>query len=224
MLNLYLKTGFVLALGCLVGLICGCASSSLVKKWHDPSFQAPPLGKMLVIAVRKDAEKRRIWEDAFSAELAKHGVAATSSYKLFPDASPDTNQILTTVQGNSFDGILVVLGLPTETDTKYVKGYMTTDRDVLYGDYTNPAYTSLHRPYWQRYSTYYRDIEHPGYIDSQSVDIRAIDVTATGSGGRLIWSVLSRTPHPKSVVEVQRGIARLVISELAKQRVIKSKN
>jgi hypothetical protein len=209
--------------GCLISQILGCASSSLVAKWEDPTFQAPPLGKMLVIAVRKDAAKRRIWEDAFSGELSKHGVAATSSYRLFPDTPPDTNQVLASVQGNGFDGILVILRLPTETDTNYVKGYMTTDRDVRYGDYTNPYYTSLHRPYWQRYSTYYHDIEHPGYIDSQSVDIRSIDVTATGNGGRLIWNATSRTPKPGSVLEVQRGIARLVISELAKKRIISSR-
>jgi hypothetical protein len=206
------------ALGCLLGLMCGCASSSLVDKWHDPSFKAPPLGKMLVIAVRKNATKRRIWEDAFAGELVKHGMAATSSYSLFPDAPPDTNQVIATVQANGFDGILVVLRLPTETDTKYVHGYTTyttTEQDLRY----NPSSGS----YWQRYYTYYREIEHPGYVDSQSVDIRAIDVTSTGNGGRLIWSAKSRTPDPGSVTDAQRGIAGLVIDDLAQQSIINSK-
>ena len=83
---------------------------------------SPPLAKMLVITVRKDLTKRRIWEDAFVNELAKHGVAATSSYGLFPDVPPDTNQVIATVKANGFDGILVVLMLPTETNKQYFKG------------------------------------------------------------------------------------------------------
>ena len=210
-MNSLLKAVAVAAFGCLISQMCGCASSSLVDIWHDPSFQAPPLSKMLVISVRKDATKRRIWEDAFAGELAKHGVAATSSYSLFPDAPPDTNQVISTVQGNGFDGILVILRLPTQTNRQYIQGYTSTVQQEHYSYY------------WQRYLTTYRDIQHPGYVDSQTVDIRTIDVTTTGSNGRLIWSATSRTPDPGSVTDAQRGIAGLVISELAKRNIIISK-
>lgn len=222
-MNFFRKAIAAATVACLAGQMLGCASSSLVAKWEDLYTKSPPLNTMLVIAVKKDAAKRRVWEDAFTAELAKHGVTATSSYSLFPDAPPDTNQIITSVAGDGFDGVLVIVSMPAETDTRYVPGYTSTDRDVRYGDYTNPVYTSMHRPYWQRYNTYYRDIDHPGYIDSQTVDIRAIDITATGNGGRLIWSALSRTPHPNSVIDVQRRIAGLVVSKLVKQQIIRSK-
>jgi len=196
-------------LGCLIIQVSGCVSSStLIDKWHDPSFKAPPLAKMLVITVRKDLTKRRIWEDAFVNELAKHGVAATSSYGLFPDVPPDTNQVIATVKANGFDGILVVLMLPTETNKQYIQGYTTQIQDVHYSLYLN------------RYFTYYRDIVHPGYIDSQKVAMCAIDVTTTGNGGGLIWSATSRTPDPGSVTDVQRGIAGLVISELSRRSII----
>jgi hypothetical protein len=166
---------------------------------------------MLVISVRKDATKRRIWEDAFAGELAKHGVAVTSSYSLFPDAPPDTNQVVAAVQANGFDGILVILRLPKETNTYYIQGYTSTEQ---YGRFS---------PYWHRYWTYYREIEHPGYMDTQTVDIRAIDVTTTGNGGRLIWSATTRTPDPGSVTDVQQGIAGLVVSELAQRIIISPK-
>ena len=217
-MNSLMKTISVVALGFLVGQMSGCASSSpssLIDKWHDTSFQAPPLSKMLVIAVRKDAAKRRVWEDAFSGDLAKHGVAATPSYSLFPDAPPDTNQVIATVHANGFDGILVVLRLPTETDKQYVKGYVSIEPDMRNG--------SNYVPYWQRYWTNYLVIKHPGYVDSQTVAISAIDVTTTGNNGRLIWSATSRTSDPGSVTDVQRVIAGLVISELAKRSIISSK-
>ena len=207
-MNFLLKAVVAVMLGCLIGQIGGCASSSLVNMWHDPSFQAPALSKMLIIAVRKDATKRRMWEDAFAGELAKHNVTATPSYGLFPDAPPDTNQVLTTMQSNGFDGILVVLRLPTETNTQYVQGYTSLEPEVHYSSY------------WQKYRTYYIEIDHPGYIDSQKVAINTIDLTTTGNSGHLIWSATSRTPDPGSVIDAQGGIAGLVTDELAKQRII----
>ena len=212
-MKLYVKAVVVSAFGCLIGHLCGCASSSnLVNIWHDSSYQARPLAKMLVIAVRKNATQRRIWEDAFAGDLARRGVTATPSYTLLPDAPPDSAQVILTVQSNGFDGILAILTLPTETDTRYVPGHTTMEVNNNYNVY-----------FWPTYWTSYNAVYHPGYVDSQTVGIRSINVTATGSGGRLIWSATSRTPDPGSVTDVQRGIAGLVISELAKQKIISAR-
>jgi hypothetical protein len=216
MMNSLLKAVIVSALGCSVMFMSGCASSSLVDLWHDSSFNAPPLHKMLVIAVRKDGTHRRIWEDAFAEELGKHGVTATPSYHLFPDSLPDTNQVIAAVQTNGFDGILVTLRLPKETNKLYIRGFTSIEHDVRYSPYYGPYYG----PYWERYRTYYREVEHPGYVDSQTVAVRAIDVTTTGKNGHLIWSATSRTPDPGSVTDVQNGIAGLVISDLAQRSMI----
>jgi hypothetical protein len=207
-MNQLLKVVLAGVTGCLIGLLSGCASSSLVDKWYDPGFQAPPLTKMLVIAVGKNATKRRIWEDAFAKGLADHGVTATQSYSLFAEAPPDTDQVAATVKANGFDGIVVILKLPTETNTQFIQGYTSTEQDMRYSFY------------WQRYWTVYREIDHPGYIDTQTVAVRTIDVTTTGSGVRLIWSATSRTPDPGSVSDVQGGITDLVISELTQRKFI----
>lgn len=197
--------------GCLIGLMCGCPSSSLVNIWHESSFKTPPLSKMLVISVRKDPAKRRIWEDAFVNEFKKHNVAATPSYNFFPDTLPDTSLIMETVKSNGYDGILVILKIATIVDTHFVKGYTTTDLDVSYINY------------WQRYWPYYREISHPAYIDTQSVDVRTIDVATTGENGHLIWSATSKTPDPGSVTDVQQGIAALVVGNLAQRKMIGSR-
>jgi hypothetical protein len=202
------KTIALVALLSVLAQLGGCASSSLADVWHDPAYQAPQLRTMLVISVRRDATKRRIWEDAFTAELAEHGVAATSSYSLFADAPPDSDQAMATVQANGFEGIMVIRRLPTETSTWHVKGYTTSQQQVRYSRY------------WQQYRTYYSYIDHPGYTDSQTVDIRSIDVTTTGTEGRLIWSATSRTPDPGSVTGVQKGIASLAIAGLARRGII----
>jgi hypothetical protein len=165
---------------------------------------------MLVISVSKNSVQRRMWEDAFSAELAKHGVAVTPSYRLFPDAVPDTNQIIRIVGSNSFDGVLVTRRLPPEMNAQYTQGYVTTEQGMRY-DYRR-----------ERFVTYYRDIDHAAYVDSQKVDIRTIDVWATRNEGQMIWSATSKTPEPNSVQEVRPEIVKLVMSELMQQRIIAS--
>ena len=115
---------------CCFALLAGCASSELVDIWSDSSFQSPPLNKMLVVSVLRNSVYRRMWEDALSAGLTKHGVAVTPSYRLFPDAVPDTNQIMQIVQSNSFDGVLVTRRLPPETNTQYVEGYVTAEQNM----------------------------------------------------------------------------------------------
>jgi hypothetical protein len=212
-MNFLLKAVAAVALTFFISILSGCApSSSLIYAWHDPSFKAPPLSKMLVIAVRKDVMKRRIWEDAFAGELSKLGVSAISSYSLFPYDPPDTNQVIATVQTNGLDGVLAILMLPTETNPHYVKGYVSMEPEGVHQG-----------PDWQRYWNTYLVIHHPGYIDTQKVAFRAIDVTTTGNNGRIIWSATSRTADPDSVKDLQRGIAGLVTSKLANQHIIGSR-
>lgn len=196
---------------CLFALIAGCSSSELVDIWNNSSYQSPPLNKMLVVSISKNSAYRRIWEDAFSTELVKHNVAATPSYRLFPDAVPDTNQVIQIVQSNGFDGILVYRRLPPETNTQYRQGFTMSRHNMVYNHFNQRFVVS-----------YYRDIEYAAYTDSQKVDIRAIDVWTSKNEGQMIWSATSKTPEPNSVQEVRPKIVKLVMSELTKQRIIAS--
>lgn len=193
---------------CSLALMAGCASSELVDIWSDTSFNGPVLSKALVISVGKTAVRRRIWEDAFTAELANHHVAATPSYTLFPDSVPDTNRVILVVRSRSFDGVLVSRWLPPEMTTQYLEGYETSEQDMRYD------------PRRKSFVTYYRDIEHAAHVDSQKVVIHTIDVWATGKEGHLIWSATSKTPEPSSMQGVRQDIVKLVMSELARRAII----
>jgi len=59
-------------------MMLGCVSTSyLSNMWRDPSYQLGPMQNMLIVAMKKDPVRRRLWEDGFVAALGKHGVAAT---------------------------------------------------------------------------------------------------------------------------------------------------
>jgi hypothetical protein len=205
-MNLSLKMSAIAVLGCAIILVGGCASSSLVKIWHDPSYQAPPLKTMLVIAARKDGEKRHIWEDAFSGELARHGVAATPSYRFFPDHLPDTGQVISLVKQGGFGGIMIIRKLPSKIHLRFVPAYLD------------------HSSFWPDYSECYSEAEPEWDIDTLRVDFRAIDVIATDRGGHLIWRATSKTRYPVMVRDVYPDIARKVTAELAHGKIISPEN
>ncbi len=208
-----MKTNGLLVMGmvfCSFILLAGCASSKLVDIWSDSSTQPPSLNKMLVISVGKNPVKRRIWEDAFCVELEKHNIAATQSYRSFPDSVPDTAQVMEIVRTDGFDGVLVTRWLPPEMHTHYMQGEVTKDYDQRY-DRGNDGFI-----------TYYRFIQHAGTIDSQKVNLRVIDVWATKDAGLLIWSATSKTPEPNSMEEVRPEIVKLVMSELTDRGIIAS--
>jgi hypothetical protein len=209
-MKLYKKFVMVVVLCCLMILIESCSSSSLVDVWNDPSYNEPPLKKIFVIAIRKDQVQRRIWEDAFVGELSKYGVKATPSYSLFSNVLPDTNQIIQTVQEKGFDGILVTRLLNSETESHYVESYVTTKIESRYNIFR------------KRYDTYFRDVQHPGYVESQIIDRRAIDVWVIRNEERMIWSATSNSPERNSIKAVQEDIAELVIPALRRDSIIKS--
>lgn len=203
---------FIIApiLFCLIILLESCSSSVLVDKWNDPTFHESPLNNILIIAVMNDPVQRRLWEDAFAAELSIHGINSTSSYHLFPDALPDTNQVAEIILKNNFEGILVTRPIQSETKTNYVEPTITTEQVARYSNLK------------KRFITYYKNVEHPGYVESQTIDRRTIDIWVIRDEGRMIWSATSNTPELNTAKAVQKDIANLVIPELVRKAIIKT--
>jgi hypothetical protein len=199
---------FTLLLGCAILLMPGCSTSVLVNQWSDPSFHGPVLNKILVVAIRNNPLKRRVWEDAFIGELAKHGVTATQSYRLFPDALPDSTQIAGAVAAHGFDGIIITRRLPKAVNTQYVEGYVSKEPETRYSQRKGEFFT------------YYHDVEHPGYVDTLKIANRSIDVWTAGSESWMIWTAVSQTPEPADAEAVHRDVVNLVTAELARKSII----
>ena len=194
-----------------VVLLAGCTSSRLSNEWRDPAFRASPLKNVLIVCVKKNPMRRRLWEDGFEAELAERGVLSTPSYRLFPDAVPDTDQVENAIQEKGYDGVLVVTRLQTETTSRYVPG------DVR----TVPAtrYDRLNHSYY----TVYRQVEDSGYVETDKLVRHQIDVWATGEGGRMIWAATGETLDPSSGKQILDEITDLIVPELADQGIIQGK-
>lgn len=209
------KPGFVLrglvlgtALGGLLAGSLGCGSSQLVNLWRDPEYPKAPLDNLLVVALRKEPVKRRLYEDALVKSFQDKGIAATPSYREFRDALPDTNQVREAVRARGFDGVVVAAKLSTETNTRYVPGYVTT----------TPV--TRRDPWSGYYYTRWAQVEHPGYVEQERVVRYQVDVWSTDQGGTMVWTGTTESFDPSSSDEVTRNVSNLVVPELLKQGIV----
>jgi hypothetical protein len=199
----------LLWIGILVSALLGCAArSQLYDMWVDPQPLAAPLENLLVIAMTREEPARRLWEDEFVSQLQEHSTRATPSYRLFESDIPDTNQIASALAREGFDGVLVINRLPGQTETRYVRGYVTTEPVTRYN-------------YWRgRYETRYREILHPSYLETSQIVRRQIDVTSARNNGELIWTGTTETIDPTSPEMVRKDSGAIIVTELAKNGVI----
>lgn len=198
----------VLVAGALA-VLAGCGSATqLTNMWADPQYSAGPMHSILVVAMRNGPARRRIMEDAYASQLDRHGVDVTPSYQRFPNAVPDTDQIERVVEERRFDGVLMISPLPTERQTVYVPGYVTTQ----------PVYA--YNPWSGFYHERWVYVHHPGYREQQRTVRHEIDLWDTGPNGHLVWTAIGESIDPNSVSEVSNEVARRVVPELQRRGLI----
>ncbi len=201
-----------------VGFI-GCSSAKLVNVWKNPEFTRTPLTNVLVVAMKKNPANRRIWEDTFAGELEKYGTAATLSYKLYPDAPPDTPQVMAAVEENNFDGVIVTMNLPNTIKTSYEPGYVGAIPGFGFGDDDWDGWDD----WYGAYGFYYGEFYSPGYVETETVVRDRTDVWSTKGKGALIWSGTSEVSNPSSSQEVGDEIADKIVPDLSNQDIIPRK-
>lgn len=198
----------LLTVALLVGL-SGCISTSLLEHWKDPAFGGPPLHKVLVVGIQRDAGRRRVWETSMVAALMRQHIAATPSYQYFPDRAPSAEQLAATASREGFDGVLA---------THFV--------GASQGTYWMPGYAGF-GPGWGRgwgwgwgWRGYWGGIYGPGYVES---DYRAdfqTDVFTVANAGRLIWSGITRSVDLSSISATTDQISRVLVPDLIRQGIL----
>lgn len=189
----------------------GCAGQSdMTDIWKDPSFNSGPIHNVLVVALRKDLVRRRMWEDAFVRELGARGVTATSSYQLYGAAPPDTQEVIDAVRKNGYDAVLVSIRLPNQTTSTYVPGTVTRQSVTT-------------QDYFGFFHTYWEDVQNPGHTETDEIALVQTDIWATGPTGRIIWSGTLRTLESVSNPTTQTVVSRNIIPALEEQGLIPKK-
>jgi len=199
----------LLAVALAASLAGGCGSSTrLVNMWRDPNPPGAPLRNVIVVALVRDGTTRRIWEDGLARELERHGVSATPSYRDFPDASPDKDQLADFAGSHGYDGVIGVHRMGARTEQRYVPGYVVSQPVTRFS------------PWRDAYYTYYRRVYEPGYVETDRLVRNQVDVWAIDGGGQLVWTGTTETIDPSSSTDVSREITSLIVPELDRSGVI----
>jgi hypothetical protein len=188
----------------VLGFVAACASTRLINSWQEPRYQGPPLTKVLVIGVTKQAVVRRTFEDAFARELAQHGATAIPSYTLIPeDGEVPKERIAQAVQQSGADGLLITRLVRVDRRARIDPGYIGPPFMGFY-DYYPFAWGSFYEP--PMVYTY----------DVVTWDTSVFDAKSN----QMIWAGATETTAPKNLAKEAREAAALVLKSLAKARLL----
>ncbi len=208
-----LLTRAALMLAAIVALapLAGCAAGNLDNMWRDASFDAPDMKNVLVIAVRPDAVRRRLWEDAFAQSLTARGSKATTSYSLWPNAAPDTAQVIEAVRTQGYDGVLVSMRQADGVEKTFVPGYVRREPETRQSPWTGAYYTA------------WKTVEVPDREDMQAVANFQTDVWSTLNGGKLVWSGSDRTTNTIDANTIKACVEQMWVPQIAKSGIFPAK-
>ena len=198
----------VLSISAFVLLVGGCAAPAMVDLWKDPAYQAGPMRNVLVVSLQRDAGRRRIIEDTYVTQLGRLGAHVTPSYREFPDAAPDTQQVMASVQANGYDGVLVSRALPITEQDRYVPGYTTTEP------------VTRRNPFTGAYRTVYREVYREGYTEKDRIVRIHLEAWTTRDDGRLVWSGTSETINPDSFDRAKDDVIARFAGELSRSGIV----
>jgi len=194
-----------------IAALAGCAASQLGNMWVDRTYKTDGFKKVLVIAVRNDPVRRRMWEDGFASGLAAYGVTAQRSYEIWTGALPDTQSVRDEVRKNGYDGVLINQRPPDTAQLTWVQGYSRRESVTRYDPNSGAAYTT-----WQ-------DVAVPATMDTTAVVNYRTDVWATGPQARMVWSGASQTTDAFSMALIQHQAEALILPEIAKAGLLPKK-
>lgn len=189
-------------------VLSSCVSTGLSHMWQYPTYVSGPLKTILVVAVRKDQNIRRAWEDGFATELRNDGIDVTPSYRLFPDTLPDTNLIKTVTKNQHFDGIILVGRASTETIESVTSGNDINSSELSF------------QPLDASYYGYYVREYYPGYPVFNDIVKDEIKVWATQGVARMIWAGVGEVQNSDVHEDERRAIIHIIVPELVKHKVI----
>ena len=195
-------------------VLAGCAASQLGNMWRDRTFKTDGFKNVLVIAVRNDPVRRRMWEDGFANALAEYGVTAKRSYEIWTNGLPDTESVRAQVRKDGYDAVLVNERPPNSAQLTWVQGYSRRESVTRYDPASGGSYTT-----WQ-------DVEVPATMDTTAVINYQTNLWATTTEtthGRLVWSAMSHTTDAFSVLLIEYQTESLLLPEMAKSGLLPKK-
>ena len=106
-----------LAMGLL--LLAACTTTKVLNEWRNTNGADTRFGHIVMVALFKQDQTRRIFEDEFAWQISNHGQMVTRSYNLVPSLNENTTgRIATIAQAVGADGILAIRMVNSKQSTE----------------------------------------------------------------------------------------------------------
>lgn len=106
--------------GLLVCLLaCGCAGTGTQEVEVYEPLPAQPFAKFLIVGIHEDGRTRRLFENAFVAELAGHGVEGVQSYRfIYEERAINVERVVRAVLESGADAVITVRAVDVDLQPK----------------------------------------------------------------------------------------------------------
>jgi hypothetical protein len=202
----------ILVLAVFAGLtVANGKSSKFVFTWMNPSYSGEHFKNILVLGINGKVENRAEFEDQLSAAITRPGIQAIPSYSLLPrpGSTPiDMNQLRDVIRGQNIDAIVATRLVKVEKKVTYIPGQVYTPY---------PYYGTFYGYYGAIYPVVYS----PDYLRvDKTAQIETNFYSAAKPDGELIWTGTSDTVNPQSPLKAIDAVAKLIVLELQKEKII----
>lgn len=195
----------VLLLGFCCALTLACSKrSQLIGTWKEPSASPGPYESVVAIALARNDATRRIAEDEFIKRLPKNTQGYSSYSLLTKEEEEDVDKLVAKLQAEGIQAAAVMRLIEENNSVAYDPG-----------SFYRPSY-SFNSFYGGVYSAYH----DPGYLTTE-IAVRIETAFYGVDETELVWTGYSQTLNPKSSEVVIDDVVRLVVSELARERLIR---
>jgi len=180
-------------------LIESCSAPTTVTSWSDPVFKGKQFKKILVLALVKNFDFRKAYENQIALNLTKEGVNAVNSVTVFNFEKKDSAEELgKSLQDGNYDGLLIVKYLETDVNKRI-----------------HPA-VSFYDYYWGGISVFSR----PGYYESHKTVKMEVSLFSPQSKTP-VWYATTKTWDASGIDDLSSSLAKEVTADIKESGFIK---
>ena len=181
----------IVAFGFLLSI--SCSTTQTTNTWVDQSYRGSPVSDVLVIAVSKNRNLRRSFENKFVQQLKATGVRAVPSVTEMPlDQKVEKEAVLAIVEKLAVDSVLVTHLVSVKE--KEVSTPSPTSTQARPDDYHGGGFAeSVQQAYHTSAGAQYNPTRVKVRLESKLYDVKT---------EKPIWSAQSKTIDPQSTMEL----------------------
>jgi hypothetical protein len=197
----------VLAFALVSLVVAGCATTSFVSTWKEPSWQGvvtPPDHTIAAFMITDNEGTRRAAESYMAEEIAKGGAKVVPGYTLVTaEDAKDQEKVKEILKGAGVDGAVIMRVVGKDQESRYVPG-------TTY--YTTGYYPSFYGYWGSSWGMMY----DPGYVETDVI-VSVETLLYSVEEDKLLWAGTSETTNPSKLDAFIRELVEVTRAELKKE-------